>query len=101
MAKKSSVEKNNRRKKMIKANSQKRALLKKRIMDKTCPIEERLQLVQKLAKVSRNSSSTRYRNRCELTGRPRGYYREFGLSRSALRELASFGRVPGLTKSSW
>lgn len=101
MAKKSSIEKNNRRRKMTKQYSGRRARLKAISMDKTKPIEERFAAVLKLAELPRNSSKVRIRNRCELTGRPRAYYRKHKLSRIALRELGSKGLIPGLVKSSW
>jgi small subunit ribosomal protein S14 len=101
MAKKSSIEKNNRRRKMTKKYSGRRARLKAISMDKTRPMEERFAAVLKLAELPRNSSATRIRNRCELTGRPRAYYRKHKLSRIALRELGSKGLIPGLLKSSW
>lgn len=101
MAKKSSVEKNNRRKRMTKNAAPKRTRLKAIISDKTKPMEERFAATLKLAEMPRNSSATRIRNRCELTGRPRATYRKSKLSRIALRELGSKGLVPGLVKSSW
>ena len=101
MAKKSSVEKNNRRMRMSKNAAPKRARLKAIIADKTKPMEERFAATLKLAEMPRNSSPTRIRNRCELTGRPRAVYRKFKLSRIALRELASTGQIPGMVKSSW
>ena len=101
MAKKSSVEKNNRRKKMSKNAAPKRARLKAIIADKTKPMEERFAATLKLAEMPRNSSTTRIRNRCELTGRSRAYYRKFRLSRIMLREMGNKGLIPGLTKSSW
>ena len=101
MAKKSSIEKNNRRKKMTKNAAPKRAKLKAIIADKKKPMEERFAATLKLAELPRNSSATRIRNRCELTGRPRATYRKNKLSRIALRELGSKGLVPGLVKSSW
>ena len=101
MAKKSSVEKNNRRKRMSKNAAPRRAKLKAIIADKTKPMEERFAATLKLAEMPRNSSATRVRNRCDLTGRPRGTYRKFRLSRMALRELASRGQIPGMVKSSW
>ena len=101
MAKKSSIEKNNRRRKMTKQYSGRRARLKAISMDKTKPIEERFAAVLKLAELPRNSSAVRIRNRCELTGRPRAYYRKLKMSRIALRELGSQGQIPGLVKSSW
>ena len=101
MAKKSSIEKNNRRKKMAKQAQPKRAKLKAIIADKTRPMEERFAATLKLAALPRNSSLTRVRNRCELTGRPRSVYRKTRLSRIAMRELGSKGLIPGLVKSSW
>ena len=101
MAKKSSVEKNNRRKRMSKNAAPKRARLKAIIADKTKPMEERFAASLKLATLPRNASATRIRNRCEVTGRPRGFYRKLKMSRIALRELGSKGLVPGLVKSSW
>ncbi len=101
MAKKSSVEKNNRRRKMTKKASSRRTRLKAIVMDKTKPMEERFAATLKLAEMPRNSSATRIRNRCELTGRPRAFYRKHKLSRIALRELGSKGLIPGLVKSSW
>ena len=101
MAKKSSIEKNNRRKRMTKNAAPKRAKLKAIIADKKKPMEERFAATLKLAELPRNSSATRIRNRCELTGRPRGFYRKHKLSRIALRDLGSEGLIPGLVKSSW
>jgi small subunit ribosomal protein S14 len=101
MAKKSSIEKNNRRRRMTKKFSGRRSRLKAIAMDKTSPMEERFAASLKLAELPRNGSATRIRNRCEVTGRPRGVYRKFKMSRIALRELGSKGLVPGLVKSSW
>jgi small subunit ribosomal protein S14 len=101
MAKKSSIEKNNRRRKMAKQYSGRRARLKAIANDKQKPMEERFAAVLKLAELPRNSSATRIRNRCEMTGRPRAFYRKHKLSRIALRELGSKGLIPGLVKSSW
>ena len=101
MANKSSIEKNNRRKRMTKNAAPARARLKAIIADKTKPMEERFAATLKLAEMPRNSSATRIRNRCELTGRPRGYYRKFRLCRIQLRDLANKGLIPGVTKSSW
>jgi small subunit ribosomal protein S14 len=101
MAKKSSIEKNNRRRRMAKRFSGRRARLKAIAMDKTKPIEERFAASLKLAEMPRNSSPTRIRNRCEMSGRPRAFYRKHKLSRIALRELGSKGMIPGLLKSSW
>ncbi len=101
MAKKSSVEKNNRRRKLAKQFSGRRSRLKAIVNDKSKPVEERFAATLKLAELPRNSSATRVRNRCEMTGRPRGFYRKHKLSRIALRELGSKGMIPGLLKSSW
>jgi small subunit ribosomal protein S14 len=101
MAKLSSIEKNNRRARMIKKHAVKRAALKAVIMNRETAFEDRMQAQIALAAMPRNSSKVRYRNRCELTGRARGNYRKFKLSRIKLRELGSFGRIPGLTKASW
>ena len=101
MAKKSSIEKNNRRRRMTKQMSGRRARLKAIAHDKKKPMEERFAATLKLAEMPRNSSATRIRNRCELSGRPRSIYRKNKLSRIALRELGSKGLVPGLVKSSW
>ena len=101
MAKKSSIEKNNRRKRMTKNAAPRRAKLKAIIADKKKPMEERFAATLKLAEMPRNSSRTRVRNRCEMSGRPRAFYRKFKLSRIALRDLASNGQIPGMTKSSW
>lgn len=101
MAKKSAVEKNEHRRGLVAKFAAKRAALKKAVMDKTREPEERFEATIALAALPRNGASVRVRNRCTLTGRPRGYYRKFGLSRIALRELASQGQVPGCVKSSW
>ena len=101
MAKKSSIEKNSRRRRMTKQYSNRRAKLKAIVQDKRKPMEERFAATLKLAELPRNSSATRIRNRCEMTGRPRGFYRKHKLSRIALRELGSKGLIPGLLKSSW
>ena len=101
MAKKSSVNKNAHRAKMAKQMAGKRARLKAIAGDRSAPEEERFAAQLKLAELPRNSSLTRVRNRCELSGRPRGVYRRFKLSRIALRELASAGQIPGMVKSSW
>jgi small subunit ribosomal protein S14 len=101
MAKKSSIEKNNRRRRMTKKFSGRRSRLKAIAMDKTRPLEERFAASVKLAAMPRNGSATRIRNRCEVTGRPRGFYRKVKMSRIALRDLGSKGLVPGLVKSSW
>jgi small subunit ribosomal protein S14 len=101
MAKKSSIEKNQRRTKMSKAMAPRRARLKALARDRNAAPEDRFEAQLKLARLPRNSSATRIRNRCALSGRPRGYYRKFGLSRIAVRELASSGQIPGMVKSSW
>ena len=101
MAKTSSVEKNNRRKKLAKQFSAKRAKLKALTKDQSVPMEERFAAQLKLAALPRNSSPGRVRNRCEVSGRARGYYRKLRMSRIALRELGNFGQVPGMVKSSW
>lgn len=101
MAKKSSIEKNNRRKKMTANAAAKRARLKAIISNQDLPMEERFTATLKLAQMPRNSSATRIRNRCEVSGRPRSVYRLNKLSRIALRDLGSKGVVPGLVKSSW
>jgi len=101
MAKKSSIEKNNRRRRLAKRFSGRRERLKAIASDKTKPIEERFAGSLKLAELPRNSSPTRIRNRCEMSGRPRAFYRKHKLSRIALRELGSKGLIPGLVKSSW
>jgi small subunit ribosomal protein S14 len=101
MAKTSAVEKNARRRKMVAQYANRRAALKAIIMDRSKPMEERFAAQLKLAQIPRNSSKTRIRNRCAVTGRPRGYYRKLNMSRIALRELGSLGKVPGLVKSSW
>lgn len=101
MAKKSSVEKNKRRARMAAAQAPKRTKLKAIARNRQLPPEERFAAVLKLAEMPRNGSKVRIRNRCEMTGRPRAYYRKFRLSRVSLRELASNGQIPGMTKSSW
>ncbi len=101
MAKTSSVEKNNRRRKLAARYSEQRKALKAIIMDKNQPMEERFRAQMKLAALPRNSAPSRIRNRCEVTGRPRAYYRKLKMSRIALRELGNSGLIPGLVKSSW
>jgi small subunit ribosomal protein S14 len=101
MAKKSSIEKNNRRIALAKQFAPKRARLKAVAKDTSLSMEERFQARLKLAEMPRNSAPTRVRNRCEVTGRPRGVYRKLKMSRIALRELGSAGAIPGLVKSSW
>ena len=101
MAKLSSVQKNLNRLRLIEKFSNKRKVLKNKIMDKSISIEERLKLQNKLNDLPSNSSNIRYRNRCKLTGRTRGVYRKFGLSRIKIRELSMSGDLPGMVKSSW
>ncbi|MDE0780940.1 MAG: 30S ribosomal protein S14 [Alphaproteobacteria bacterium] len=101
MAKQSAIQKNKRRQKMVIQFAAKRAELKSVAKDTTRQPEERFAARMKLAKLPRNSSPNRVRNRCEMTGRPRSYYRKFRMSRLALRELGSNGLIPGLVKSSW
>jgi small subunit ribosomal protein S14 len=101
MAKKSSVEKNNRRIRRVKQYAKRWERLRDVARDKSVPMEERFEAQLKMAELPRNTNPTRIRNRCELTGRPRAVYRRFKLSRVALRELASVGLIPGVTKSSW
>lgn len=101
MAKKSAIDKNLKRAKKVSNAADRRARLKAIVMDRSLPIEERFQANLKLAEMPRNTAKIRLRNRCQVTGRPRGYYRKLGMSRIALRDLASFGQVPGVVKSSW
>lgn len=101
MAKVSSIERNDKRKRLVKSLASKRKELKSKIYTKDLPIDERFNLVIELAKLPRNSAKTRVRNRCALTGRPRGYYRKVGLSRNMIRELAGKGMLPGIVKASW
>ena len=101
MAKLSSINKNNRRIKLSDRLFNKRAKLKKIVMDKKIPLEERFKAQQKLSKLPRNSAKIRVRNRCQITGRPHGVYRKLKISRIALRDMASAGKIPGIIKSSW
>jgi len=101
MAKTSSIQKNLKRIKMTNKFLNKRRKLKALIMDKKLPLEERFEAQLKLSKLPRNGAKTRIRNRCEITGRPHGVYRKLKISRIALRQLASSGKIPGMTKSSW
>ena len=101
MAKTSSIQRNLKRIKLSKKFLKKRESLKKIINNKKLPLTERFEAQLKLAKIPRNSARTRIRNRCEITGRPRGVYRKLRISRIALRQLASSGKIPGMTKSSW
>ena len=101
MAKQSSIQKNLNRKKIVKKFNNRRQSLKKKIMQKNLPMEERFKIQSKLNELPRDSSKIRVRNRCELTGRTRGVYRKFGLSRIKIRELSMTGALPGVVKSSW
>lgn len=101
MAKLCMKERNDKRKDLNKKNRTRREKLKATIMNRELPIEERFAAQMKLSELPRNSSRVRQRNRCELTGRPRGYYRKFKMCRNQLRELGSFGLIPGLIKASW
>ena len=101
MAKTSAIQRNLKRIKLVKKFLKKRESLKKIIKNKKLPLEERFVAQLKLAKIPRNSAKVRIRNRCEITGRPRGVYRKLKISRIALRDLASNGKIPGMTKSSW
>lgn len=101
MAKTSSVERNKKREKLAKQYANRRAKLKAVVMNQTVTLEERFEAAVKLAELPRNSSATRVRLRCEVTGRPRGNYRKFKLCRILLRELGSKGQIPGMVKSSW
>ncbi|MBB6012826.1 30S ribosomal protein S14 [Aquamicrobium sp. NLF2-7] len=101
MAKTSSVEKNNRRRKLVDQYAAKRKALKDIVMDQSLPLEERFRAQLKLSALPRNSAKIRIRNRCEVTGRPRAYYRKLKVSRIALRDLGNTGKIPGLVKSSW
>ena len=101
MAKLSSINKNNRRIKLSNKFYLKRAKLKKIVMNKKLSLEERFKAQQKLSKLPRNSAKNRVMNRCQITGRPHGVYRKLRISRIALRDMASAGKIPGITKSSW
>tara|TARA_Y100000590_G_C15281800_1_gene849088 strand:+ start:223 stop:546 length:324 start_codon:yes stop_codon:yes gene_type:complete len=101
MAKVSSINKNNKRIKLSEKFKKKRTELKKIIMNKKLPLEERFKAQQKLSKLPRNSSRTRIMNRCQITGRPHGVYRKLKISRIALRKLGLEGKIPGMIKSSW
>ena len=101
MAKLSAINKNNRRIKLSNKFYTKRLKLKKIIMDRKVPLEERFKAQQKLSKLPKNSAKTRVMNRCQITGRPHAVYRKLKISRIALREMASSGKIPGMTKSSW
>ena len=101
MAKLSSINKNNRRIKLSNKYYKKRSFLKKIIMDKKLPLEERFKAQQKLSNLPRNSAKNRVRNRCQITGRPHAVYRKLKISRIALRKLGLEGKIPGMVKSSW
>ncbi len=101
MAKKSSIEKNNRRRRMAKQYAGKRSRLKAIVGNHSLTMEERFAAQLKLSQLPRNSAPARIRNRCEMTGRPRAFYRKVRMSRIALRELANKGLIPGMVKSSW
>ena len=101
MAKQSSINKNKHRQALVAQYAAKRKRLKEFVGDASKPLAERLKVTQKLAEMPRNSSKTRVRNRCEISGRPRAYYRKLKLCRNQLRELASQGMIPGMVKSSW
>ena len=101
MAKTSAIQRNLKRIRLVKKFSKKREKLKKIVSNRKLPLEERFAAQLKLSKIPRNSSKIRIRNRCEITGRPHGVYRKLKISRIALRDLASKGKIPGMTKSSW
>ena len=101
MAKKSAVNRNNRVKQLVKQQAAKREALKAIANDENLPLEERFEARLKLAALPRSGSAVRIRNRCEVTGRPRAYYRKLKMSRISLRDLGSLGQIPGLVKSSW
>jgi len=101
MAKKSMIERERKRQKLVDQYAARRAALKAVAGNKTASVEDRFKATLKLAELPRNSSATRLRNRCQLTGRPRAYYRKLKISRIMLRELGSNGEIPGLVKSSW
>ncbi len=101
MAKQSAINKNQKRRKLVKRYADKRARMRAIARDRSLPPEERFQAFLKRAEMPRNGAAVRVRNRCEISGRPRGNYRKFRLSRIALRDLASIGQIPGMVKSSW
>lgn len=101
MAKKSMIAREKQREKLIRRYRVRRAELRDRVSDQTLPEEERWEAMMQLQRLPRDSSPSRYRNRCSMTGRPRGYYRRFGLSRNVLREVIMRGEAPGVVKSSW
>jgi small subunit ribosomal protein S14 len=101
MAKQSAINRNKKRERMVAKYATKRTALKAMARDMSLPPDERFSARLKLAKLPRNSAPSRVHNRCDLSGRPKAYYRKFKLSRIALRELSNFGQVPGITKASW
>ncbi len=101
MARLSIVQRNSKRERMVEGNKNRRDKLKEAVMDKDLSPEERFKATLKLAELPRNSAKVRLRNRCKLTGRPRGVYRKFGMARIKFRDLASDGQIPGVVKSSW
>jgi small subunit ribosomal protein S14 len=101
MAKVAMVEREKKRQKLVQKYAAKRAAIKEQLLDKDLPMGERVKLNMQLAKLPRDSSTTRLHNRCEVSGRPKAYYRKLKMSRIALRDLASVGQVPGMVKSSW
>mgnify|MGYP001391112540 CR=1 FL=1 len=101
MAKVSAVQRDLKRRRLVKKYADKRAALKAKIMDKDASPEERFQAVLEMSELPKNSAKERIRNRCAVTGRPRGYHRKFKLCRNMLRQLGSTGQLPGVTKSSW
>ena len=101
MAKKSMIEREKKRQHLVDVYAAKRASLKEIISNQDLPVAERFKAAQKLAELPRNSAATRLHNRCQLTGRPHAFYRKLKLSRIMLRDLASFGQIPGMVKSSW
>ena len=101
MAKKAMVERERKRQRMVKRHAEARAAMKEILADRELGIEERFKVTLRLAKMPRNSSPTRLHNRCQITGRPKGYYRKLKISRIAVRELGGCGQIPGMVKSSW
>lgn len=101
MAKVSMIEREKKRQKLVDKYASKRAALKEALKDENASLSDRVKLSMKLAKLPRNSSATRLHNRCEVSGRPKAYYRKLKMSRIALRDLASVGQIPGMVKSSW
>ena len=101
MAKESMIQRQQKRERLVKQYAARRAALKAIVSDESKPADERFRATMKLAELPRNSSATRLNNRCQLTGRPRAYYRKLKLSRIMLRDLASKGQIPGMVKSSW